>query len=103
MVTSSLGRSRELFPVTPLWMEYRPVISAARLGAHTTAAVYQRRKVVPCDAMRSRLGVCHSLRPLKLTSLYPRSSASMSTMLGGREEEEEMIFGCSTGAALHDS
>src|SRR5690242_18195305 len=65
-------------------MPYRPVRNAARLGAQTTAAEYQRRKIVPCDASRSRFGVDHSLRPQNPTSPYPRSSARINTMFGGR-------------------
>src|SRR3989442_975100 len=83
MVTSDAGNSWSL-ALTPQWMGYLPVISAARLGAQVTPAAYQRRKTVPCAARRSRLGVGHSLRPLKPTSPQPRSSARMTTMLGGR-------------------
>src|SRR5262249_38081151 len=64
------------------WMPYLPVISAARLGAQTVPAVYQRVKIVPCLANRSRCGVFHSFRPLKPTSDQPRSSAKRKTKLG---------------------
>src|SRR5215213_9457193 len=84
MVTSEVGRSW-LLALTPQWMVYLPVISAARLGAHVTPAAYQRRKIVPCEASRSRFGVAHSVRPLNPTSPQPRSSARISTTLGDRE------------------
>src|SRR5262245_44514383 len=63
-------------------MVYLPVMSTARLGAQVTAPVYQRRKIVPCFAKRLRLGVRHSFRPLKPTSLHPRSSARIITRFG---------------------
>src|SRR4051812_20951739 len=83
MVTSDAGRSWS-FALTPQWIGYLPVISAARLGAQVTPAVYHRRNTVPCAASLSRLGVAHSLRPLNPTSPQPRSSAKMNTTFGGR-------------------
>jgi hypothetical protein len=73
-VTSRSGRS-SLLRETPSWIVYLPVSRAARLGAQTTPAVYQRLKTVPCPASRSRWGVFHSVRPLNPTSPQPRSSA----------------------------
>src|SRR5579885_1233879 len=67
---------------TPWAWEYRPVITVARLGAHSELVTKALRKRIPSRARRSRLGVFRTLLPAQLRASWRWSSVIRTTRLG---------------------